>query len=77
MLLAYAYHRWVYSFYFLQVSIPMAIALPAMLERNGMGLLLKVMLALQALWLIMWFPVKPDWLLDVLLNLGLGEVPWI
>jgi len=77
LLLAYAYHRWVYSFYFLQVSIPMAIALPAMLERNGMGLLLKVMLALQALWFIMWFPVKPSWLLDVLLNLGLGEVPWI
>ena len=77
MALAYIYHRWVYSFYFLQVSILMAVAVPAVLERNGLRLLLKIILALQILWFVMWFPVKPEWLLDILLNLGLGEVPWI
>jgi len=77
MALAYIYHRWVYSFYFLQVSILMAVALPVILERNGLRLILKIILALQILWFIMWFPVKPEWLLDIMLNLGLGEVPWI
>ena len=77
MALAYIYHRWVYSFYFLQVSILMAVALPAILEKNGLRLILKIILALQILWFMMWFPVKPDWLLDIMLNLGLGEVPWI
>jgi len=77
MALAYIYHRWVYSFYFLQVSMLMAVALPAILEKNGLRLILKIILALQILWFMMWFPVKPDWLLDLLLNLGLGEVPWI
>jgi len=75
--LAYIYHRWVYSFYFLQVSTLMAVALPAILEKNGLRLILKIILALQVLWFIMWFPVKPEWFLDFMLNLGLGEVPWI
>jgi predicted membrane-bound dolichyl-phosphate-mannose-protein mannosyltransferase len=77
MALAYIYHRWVYSFYFLQVSILMAVALPAILEKNGLRLILEIILVLQVLWFIMWFPVKPEWLLDFMLNLGLGEVPWI
>ena len=77
MALAYIYRRWAYSFYFLQVSMLMAVALPAMLERNRLGLILKVILALQMLWFAMWFPVKPDWLLDLFLKLGLGEVPLI
>jgi len=75
--LAYIYHRWVYSFYFLQVSTLMAVVLPAILEKSGLRLILKIILALQVLWFIMWFPVKPEWLLDFMLNLGLGEVPWI
>jgi len=77
MALAYIYHRWVYSFYFLQVSTLMAVVLPAILEKSGLRLILKIILALQVLWFIMWFPVKPEWLLDFMLNLGLGEVPWI
>lgn len=77
LLLGYVYHRWMYLFYFLQVSLPMAVALPVILDKNGYRILLKTILALQVLWFIMWFPVKPDWLLELMLNLGLGEVPWI
>ncbi|MEM1557887.1 MAG: phospholipid carrier-dependent glycosyltransferase [Thermoproteota archaeon] len=77
ILLGYIYHRWMYLFYFLQISLIMASIAPILLEKNGYRLLLKVLMALQALWFIMWFPVKPDWLLDIMLNLGLGEVPWI
>lgn len=77
LFLGYVYHRWMYLFYFLQVSLPMTVAVPIILEKNGYRLLLKVLLALQMLWFIMWFPVKPEWFLELMLNLGLGEVPWI
>ncbi len=77
LILGYIYHRWIYLFYFLQVSFLIAVALPYMLSKSGYDLILKVTLALQILWFIMWFPVKPEWLLDLMLSLGLGEVPWI
>ncbi|MEM2233554.1 MAG: glycosyltransferase family 39 protein [Nitrososphaerota archaeon] len=76
-LLAYALKRWTYLFYFLQVSPVIAASLPAVLERNGLGRITVPLLALQLLWFVMFFPLKPDWLLGLLASLGLGEVPWI
>jgi len=75
--LAYVARRWVYSFYFLQVAIALAATAPVILERRGYGLLMGVLLASQIFWFLLWFPVKPDWLLQLLSNLGLGDVPWI
>lgn len=64
ILLGYIYQRWVYLFYFLQVSLLMAFATPYILEENGYTLLLKILIAIQILWFVMWFPVKPEWFLE-------------
>lgn len=75
--LGYIAHRWVYIFYFLQIAIVLTPIVPIMLEKKGYGLLLMVLLAFQIFWLVLWFPVKPDWLLRLMSSLGLGDVPWI
>jgi predicted membrane-bound dolichyl-phosphate-mannose-protein mannosyltransferase len=75
--LAYILKRWVYSFYFLQVSLIMAALLPAVLKSEKHDTLLSVLLAAQIIWFIMFLPVKPLWLIETLTSLGLGEVPWV
>jgi predicted membrane-bound dolichyl-phosphate-mannose-protein mannosyltransferase len=75
--LAYILKRWVYSFYFLQVSLIMAALLPAVLKSEKHDTLLSVLLAAQIIWFIIFLPVKPLWLIETLTSLGLGEVPWV
>jgi hypothetical protein len=75
--MSYILKRWVYSFYFLQVSLIMAALLPAVLKSEKHDTLLSVLLAAQIIWFIMFLPVKPLWLIETLTSLGLGEVPWV
>ena len=75
--LAYVLKRWVYSFYFLQVSLILAIFLPAVLKSEKHDILLSVLLAAQLAWFVIFLPVKPTWLIDFLIGLGLGDVPWV
>jgi len=75
--LGYIAHRWVYIFYFLQIAIVLAPIVPIILEKRGYDLLLAVLLAFQLFWFILWFPVKPDWFLELMSSLGLGDVPWV
>jgi hypothetical protein len=75
--MSYVLKRWVYSFYFLQVSLIMAALLPAVLKSEKHDTLLSVLLAAQIIWFIMFLPVKPLWLIETLTSLGLGEVPWV
>jgi hypothetical protein len=75
--MSYILKRWVYSFYFLQVSLIMAALLPAVLKSEKHDMLLSVLLAAQIVWFIMFLPVKPLWLIETLTSLGLGDVPWV
>ena len=75
--LAYILKRLVYSFYFLQVSLILAIFLPAVLKSEKHDTLLSVLLAAQLAWFVIFLPVKPTWLIDFLIGLGLGDVPWV
>jgi predicted membrane-bound dolichyl-phosphate-mannose-protein mannosyltransferase len=75
--LAYILKRWVYSFYFLQVSLIMAALLPAVLKSEKHDTLLSILLVAQIIWFLMFLPVKPLWLIETLTGLGLGEVPWV
>jgi hypothetical protein len=75
--MSYILKRWVYSFYFLQVSLIMAALLPAVLKSEKHDILLSILLAAQIIWFIMFLPVKPLWLIETLTSLGLGEVPWV
>jgi hypothetical protein len=75
--MSYVLKRWVYSFYFLQVSLIMAALLPAVLKSEKHDTLLSILLVAQIIWFIMFLPVKPLWLIETLTSLGLGEVPWV
>jgi hypothetical protein len=75
--LAYILKRWVYSFYFLQVSLIMAALLPEVLKSEKHDTLLSILLVAQIIWFLMFLPVKPLWLIEALTGLGLGEVPWV
>jgi len=75
--MSYVLKRWVYSFYFLQVSLIMAALLPVVLKSEKHDMLLSVLLVAQIIWFIMFLPVKPLWLIETLTSLGLGEVPWV
>jgi hypothetical protein len=75
--MSYILKRWVYSFYFLQVSLIMAALLPAVLKSEKHDMLLSTLLAVQIIWFIMFLPVKPLWLIEMLTSLGLGDVPWV
>ncbi len=75
--LAYVAKRWTYSFYFLQVSPILAATLPLIFDKHLPPIAFKVFLAAQILWFIMFYPAKPEWLIQLLGSLGLGEVPWI
>jgi 4-amino-4-deoxy-L-arabinose transferase-like glycosyltransferase len=75
--LAYVAKRWTYSFYFLQVSPILAATLPLIFDKHLPPIAFRIFLAAQILWFIMFYPVKPEWLIQLLGSLGLGEVPWI
>jgi len=70
-LAAYALHRWTYSFYFMQASIVMAALTPLILARTGVRGGLKMLLLAQAAWFLIFIPVKPLWLAELLNFLGL------
>ncbi|MEN2975178.1 MAG: phospholipid carrier-dependent glycosyltransferase [Candidatus Caldarchaeales archaeon] len=70
--LAYLFHRWVYPFYFYSTVPIIAIGLSRILGEDKLsGSILIFMLGVQVAWFIVWFPVKPQWLIDLLLSLGL------
>jgi len=72
VLLAYLKQRWVYPFYF-YMSLPgLYIALshyPAYSKHSR--IILALLIAVNLLWFIVWFPVKPKPVIDLLLLLGL------
>ncbi len=74
--LAYILKRFVYLFYFLQISPVIAAFLPSVMQHSKYDLALKVLLIGQIIWFLMFLPVKPFWLIESLNILGLGEVPW-
>lgn len=76
LVIAYLMKRWVYLFYFLQISVVLAALAPIILSRNGHELALKILVAAQLLWMLMFLPIQPKWLADLLTGLGLGQAPW-
>ena len=76
LVIAHAFMRWVYLFYFLQISTVMAALIPAIFSRNGHELTLKTLLAAQLLWMLIFLPSKPIWLAEALKSVGLGYAPW-
>jgi predicted membrane-bound dolichyl-phosphate-mannose-protein mannosyltransferase len=70
-ILAYLLRRWTYSFYFMQASVLMAALTPLILMRAGMDRWIKVLLIAQAFWFLLFIPVKPLWLSELLNYLGL------
>ena len=71
--LAHIVRRWVYPFYFYMTVPVIALAFPRILEGERISeLMLYIMLGAQVLWFIIWFPVKPQWLIDFLLTLNLA-----
>jgi len=70
--IAYILHRWVYPFYFYSTVPILAIGLPYILGEDKFSKsILFFMTAIQVAWFIVWFPVKPQWLIDLLLTVGL------
>ena len=76
LLSAHLYKRWVYTFYFTQISPVMAFDLPLLLGDKDRRPILVGLLVFQLLWFIIWFPVKSEAVLTLLKHLGLGEVPF-
>jgi len=69
--LAHIFHRWVYPFYFYMTVPVIALGLPRVLLGEKVSeIVLYLILAFQISWFIVWFPVKPQWLIDFLLTLG-------
>ncbi|MEM2016212.1 MAG: glycosyltransferase family 39 protein [Nitrososphaerota archaeon] len=70
--LAYILHRWVYPFYFYSTVPILSIGLPHILSEDRFSkAMLYFMVGVQVVWFIVWFPVKPQWLIDLLLSVGL------
>lgn len=70
--LAYILHRWVYPFYFYSTVPMLAVGLTCIFGEDKLSkIILFVICALQIGWFIVWFPVKPQWLIDFLLSVGL------
>jgi hypothetical protein len=70
--LAYILHRWVYPFYFYSTVPIISIGLPYILGEDKFSkTILFFMTTVQVAWFIVWFPVKPQWLIDSLLAIGL------
>lgn len=70
--LAYILHRWVYPFYFYSTVPILAIGLPYILSEDRFSkTILFFMTGMQVGWFIVWFPVKPQWLIDFLLAVSL------
>jgi len=72
---AHILHRWVYPFYFYMTVPVIALGLPRVLLGEKISeIVLYLILAFQIAWFIVWFPVKPQWLIDLLLILGITTV---
>ena len=72
---AHILHRWVYPFYFYMTVPVIALGLPRVLLGEKVSeIVLYLILAFQIAWFIIWFPVKPQWLIDFLLTLGIITV---
>ncbi len=70
--LAYIFHRWVYPFYFYSTVPIIAIGLSYILSEDRFSkTILYFMTLVQVGWFIVFFPVKPQWLIDFLLAVGL------
>ncbi len=73
--IAHILHRWVYPFYFYMTVPVIALGLPRVLLGEKISeIVLYLILAFQIAWFIVWFPVKPQWLIDLLLTLGITTV---
>jgi len=69
--IAYVLRRWVYPFYFYSTLPIIAVALPHVLEEDRFSeLIMYIFIASQIAWFVVWFPVKPQWLIDFLLAIG-------
>lgn len=71
-ILAYLTQRWVYPFYF-YMSLPgLYIGLTHyMTHSRGLGIALPLLVCMHLFWFLVWFPVKPMLVIDLLLLLGL------
>ncbi len=70
--LAYLMSRWVYPFYFYLTLPALYIGLSSYLNRCKYSkLVMASTVILQAFWFVLWFPVKPKLLIDILASLGL------
>lgn len=70
--LAYVFHRWVYPFYFCMTVPVIAIGLPMMFIGTGrFEYMLYAITLIQVAWFLVFFPVKPEWYLELLISLGL------
>lgn len=69
--LAHLLRRWVYPFYFCMTVPLIAVGLPKILEGDKFSEgILYGLLIVQALWFLIYFPVKPMWLIDFLSLFG-------
>ena len=69
--IAHILGRWVYPFYFYMTLPAIAIGLPRILEGESFSeTILLLLLISQIIWFVVWFPVKPQWLIDFLLFIG-------
>jgi len=72
VILAYVLHRWVYPFYFCMTLPGLYMGLSHYLTSlRRLKILLALLTLIQALWFIIWFPVKPKPLIDFLSSLNL------
>lgn len=70
--LAYIFHRWVYPFYFYSTVPIIAVGLSYTLGEDRFSkAILFFMTFMQIGWFTIFFPVKPQWLIDFLLAAGL------
>ena len=69
--LAHILHRWVYPFYFYMTVPVIAMGLPKFLEGDKVSeLVLYGLTVVQVVWFLIFFPVKAEWYIDILLKLG-------
>ncbi len=72
VLFAYVMKRWVYPFYILASLPGLYIGLSHYMNSSRLPkTLLTLLILTQLFWFVMWFPVKPKVVIDLLLLLGL------
>jgi len=72
VLFAYVMKRWVYPFYFHASLLGLYIGLSHYMNSSRLSkMLLSLLILTQLFWFIMWFPVKPKAVIDLLLLSGL------